>query len=148
MKFKLLRLVIMLSKYAFIGIILQCMFLSLLLASETVAQKTMSVREVYPNIELHNVNLYEAFKLIESNTNFRFNFEKKDLNGNVRININNSKKSVADILLEISKEANLRFRQVNNNINVNKIRKAEELNAPKLEIIVNDVSSYRSGNLH
>lgn len=138
MKTKLLELIMMLSKYAFIGVVLQTLTFSLLLASETNAQKNQSVREVFIDIQLRNADVFEAFRHIESQTNFKFNYEKKDLKTSNHISIMGNKKSVADILMDISKEANLKFRQVNNNINVNKLS-GDVTNESKIEIIIDDI---------
>ena len=138
MKIKLLQLIIMLSKYAFIGLILQSIAFSMLLASETIAQENKSVHEVYIDIQVQNADIFETFQRIESSTDFIFNYEKRDLSTSKRITIKGRKKSVADILMEISKEADVKFRQVNNNINVNKISKSAK-NEPKLEIFIDEI---------
>jgi TonB-dependent starch-binding outer membrane protein SusC len=138
MKIKLLQLIVMLSKYAFVGLFLQALTFSLLLASEISAQENKSVREVYIDIQLQDADIFETFRIIESQTKFKFNYEKKDLKSSGRISIKARQKSVADILMEISREANLKFRQVNNNINVNKITE-QKANGHKIEIIIDDI---------
>ena len=138
MKIKLLQLIVMLSKYAFVGLFLQALTFSLLLASEINAQENKSVREVFIDIQLQDADIFETFRTIESQTKFKFNYEKKDLKSSGRISIKARKKSVADILMEISREANLKFRQVNNNINVNKLSNGKD-NEKLIEIIIQDV---------
>jgi TonB-linked SusC/RagA family outer membrane protein len=138
MKIKLLQLIVMLSKYAFIGLILQTLTFTLLLASETNAQENKSVKEVIIDLNVQNVDVIEAFQNIEAQTNFKFNYEKKDLKSIKNLSINMRQQSVADILLEISKEANLRFRQVNRNINVNKISNPSSAE-PEIEVIIDDI---------
>lgn len=138
MKIKLLQLIVMLSKYAFIGLFLQSLTFSLLLAEEMNAQDHKSVREVYIDIQLQDADVFEAFSTIESQTKFKFNYERKDLKTSGRISLKASEISVADILMTISKEANLKFRQVNNNINVNKVT-TQKSNEKVIEIIIDDV---------
>ncbi|MCG8309269.1 MAG: TonB-dependent receptor [Cytophagales bacterium] len=138
MKIKLLQLIIMLSKYAFVGFVLQSLTFTLLLASETVAQENKSVREVYIDIRLHNADILETFRSIEAQTDFIFNYEKKDIKSLKKFSISGKHKSVADVLLEISKEANLKFRQVNRNINVDKLSD-KPAEGPALEIIIDDI---------
>ena len=138
MKIKLLQLIVMLSKYAFIGLFLQTMTFTLLLASETNAQENKSVKEVIIDLKVQDANIIETFHNIEAQTNFKFNYEKKDLKSVKNLSINVSQQSVADILMEISKEANLKFRQVNNNINVNKLTKSNG-KQPDIEIIIDDI---------
>jgi len=138
MKLKLLQLIVMLSKYAFIGLFLQFLTFSLLLASELNAQENKSVREVFIDISVQNADIFEMFHRIEAQTDFKFNYEKRDLKSANRLSIIAKQKSVADILMVISKEANVKFRQVNNNINVNKLTDKTN-NDPKLEIIIDDI---------
>ncbi len=139
MKINLIQLIVMLSKYAFIGLFLQTMTFSLLLASETIAQENKSVREVFIDVKLKNADVFETFKRIESLTDFKFNYERKDIISSVTISIYGKQQSVADILMEVSKEANLKFRQVNNNINVNKLsnESADEL---EIEVIIQGIT--------
>jgi TonB-linked SusC/RagA family outer membrane protein len=138
MKIKLLQLIVMLSKYAFIGLFLQTLTFTLLLASETIAQENKSVKEVIIDLDVQDVDVFEAFHNIEAQTNFKFNYEKKDLKATENLSINMRQQSVANVLLEISKKAHLKFRQVNNNINVNRLSKSTDTE-PKLEIIIDDI---------
>lgn len=138
MKIKLLQLIVMLSKYACIGLVVQSLTFTLLLASETNAQENKSVKEVFIDIQLQDADIFKTFQSIESQTNFKFNYEKKDLKSANRISITGKQKSVADILMEVSKEANVKFRQVNNNINVNKLADNTK-NDLKIEIIIDDI---------
>jgi TonB-linked SusC/RagA family outer membrane protein len=128
------------SKYTLIGIVLQCFCMSLLLAATGNAQERKSVNEVYIDLNLKNANLYETFDAIESRTEFKFNFEENDLNSDVKIDLFGKNQPVGVYLLEISKQAEVRFRQVNENISVNKISTRKEAKEPKLEIIVDDIT--------
>ena len=125
MKIKLLQLIVMLSKYVFIGLFLQALTFTMLLASETKAQENKSVKEVIIDLKVQNVGIIETFQNIEAQTNFKFNYEKKDLKSIKNLSLNMQQQSVANILMEISKEASLKFRQVNNNINVNKLTNSD-----------------------
>jgi len=138
MKIKLLQLIVMLSKYAFIGLFLQTLTFTLLLASETNAQENKSVKEVIIDLKVQNANIIETFHNIEAQTDFKFNYEKKDLKSVKNLSINVSQQSVADILMEISKEANLKFRQVNRNINVNRLSDNSKEEST-IEIIIDDI---------
>ncbi len=119
MKFKLLRLLSIAMKLSLAGILLQCVFLNLLFAGKSDAQKYRSVKDVYISINVQEASLMEAFKAIEQKTNFLFTYDDDIISKlDTRINFKASNKSVAEILLSISKISNLRFRQVNQNINV------------------------------
>ncbi|MGK7397334.1 MAG: SusC/RagA family TonB-linked outer membrane protein [Candidatus Cyclobacteriaceae bacterium M3_2C_046] len=150
MKFKPLLLKIM--KFSFYGIVLQCLFLSVILASSGNAQqKQQSVKEVYMAVSLSNASLFEVFQQIEAETNFIFNYDERKLRNNAtRINIS-GRKTVAEILLNISESANLKFKQVNNNINVEKLGAGKIKESEKLEILIQarnisgTVTAYEDG---
>jgi TonB-linked SusC/RagA family outer membrane protein len=112
----------------------------MLVAASGNAQERKSVKEVYIDLNLKNADLIQAFSAIESLTEFRFNFEERDLNKNVRINLTGVQKTVAEYLLEISRQAEVRFRQVNENISVNRIKPNKDADEPKLEIILDDIT--------
>ena len=139
MKLKLYRLLFSAMKLSLTGILLQCLFFNLLFASKSEAQEYKSVREVQLNIRLEDASLQEAFQAIEDNSHFIINYDDRHLiNNKVRINFNGKNHTVADVLLQISKEAHLKFRQVNNSINVERLQ-----NVPKekeLEIIIDGIT--------
>ena len=139
MKNKLLQLIIMLSKYFFIGVFLQCIFIQLLLASEGKAQNVKSVKETYVNVSIHNASVIDAFQEIEFKTNYTFAFELEDIDKDIRLNIRKKNQSVADILTEISKIANLKFKQVNNNIHVSK-----KISQNEPTILINNTTQTRT----
>jgi len=138
MELKLLRIIIMSTKYSAYCLITICLFMNTLLASESDAQKTLSVKDVYLRIGLENASLYEAFASIEASTDYKFSYHKEDLSEEVKINLNGKKKSVADILKEISRSAQLKFKQVNNNISVSML--SENGKQKLLEIVFEDTS--------
>ena len=102
MKIKLLQLIVMLSKYAFIGLFLQALTFTMLMASETNAQENKSVKEVIIDLKIQDADIFETFQNIEAQTNFKFNYEKKDLKATKNLSINMRQQSVANILMEIS----------------------------------------------
>jgi TonB-linked SusC/RagA family outer membrane protein len=125
-------------KISFFGILIQCMLFSLLSASDGTAQKRlMSVKEVFISVNIKNATLAEAFQLIEKQTSFIFNYDLRHIENQSPIDIFARKKSVADILLEISEKANLKFKQVNNSINVERLDLDDRNNnIEKMEIII------------
>jgi TonB-linked SusC/RagA family outer membrane protein len=116
MKKKLHFLIMMGSKLLLYGVFSQILFMGVLMANNTVAQKK-SVKEVYINIEAQNATVLDIFKKIEKQTDFNFLFDRDYINRKVRLDVN-GELSVNDILMQVSKEANLSFRQINNTINV------------------------------
>jgi TonB-linked SusC/RagA family outer membrane protein len=124
MKNKLLRQLIMLSKLTFYGIFLQCLFYGLMIAADSDAQRIRTVNDVYVRVETSESEISEIFQLIEANSEFQFTYYVGDFDPKQIIRVDRSKQSVKDLLLLISKEAHLAFRQVNNNINVQRSEKS------------------------
>ncbi len=126
-------------KYSLIGIFLQCMFLSLLVASNSEAQKYQSVKEIYISVQLEDASLQETFNWINNNTELNLNYDNihiKDLD--TKINYKKSNASIEKLLLHISKKAKLKFKQVNNNISVDFID--ESKNESKIEVIIQGIT--------
>ena len=137
MKNKLLRLIIMVSKYSLLGVFLQCMFIGMLLAAETNAQENLSVKEVSFKMRMKSASVRDVFKMIESKTSFKFSYDKKDVNSTTVIDFSSNYKTVADVLVEISRQANLKFKQVNHNISVFKLSGNNGVNhSNDIEIII------------
>jgi TonB-dependent SusC/RagA subfamily outer membrane receptor len=108
-----------LMKYSLLGLFLQCMFLSLLVASDLEAQNYQSVKEIYISVKLKDASLKETFNWINNNTDLNFNYDRihvEDLDTKISFQKNNA--TLEDLLLHISKKAKLKFKQVNNNISV------------------------------
>lgn len=138
---KINSLLIRLVKYSLIGIFLQCLFVTLILAEKSVAQRYQSVKEISISVDLENASLKEAFNYIELKTGLTFNFDDNQLYSNkATISFNDRNSTVEELLLHISKQANLRFRQVNDNINVLKSKKKVKNNETKIEIILQGVN--------
>ena len=141
MKNNLLRLVKAISYYSLISICIQLIFINLIFADHILAQKSKKLEEVFLDIELRNASLEMIFNLIEEKTQFRFTYERKDLDPGVRLSYKDKNVSLKQVLLDMSKEGLLSFWQVNYNIDV---RKLDDLSATKrnnrIEIIRQDIT--------
>ena len=137
MKIKLLRLINMTSKAVAYGVALQTLFFSMLFAEISKAQKIERVYDVHIDLNLNDVDVLQAFQEIESKTDFHFSFDISDIKSDVKINYTKDNSSVAEVLLSISKEANLKFQQVNNYINVNK---NDQRQTQKIEVIIEGIT--------
>ncbi len=139
MNFKQLLLALM--KYSLIGISLLCVFATCILAEDSNAQQYQSVKEISINVDLENASLIEAFSFIERQTGFTFNYDYNQLEENkTKINFYKRKSTVEELLLHISGQAGLRFRQVNNNINVANNPLSDKKENVKIEIIIQGVT--------
>jgi TonB-linked SusC/RagA family outer membrane protein len=121
MKFKLLPSLILMSKLFFGSLFVQTVLFSTLFASDGNSQEMLNANKVFISLELKDASLLEVFQQIESSTDFTFSYEKKDLDENVRINLGPGNRSVAEILRTVSRVGKLKFKQINNSINISKM---------------------------
>ncbi|MCC5938264.1 MAG: TonB-dependent receptor [Lunatimonas sp.] len=117
MKKNILRQLLMLSKRLLYGFLIQVFFCTILLANTGNAQRK-TLEEVKISVNLSEKSLSQFFKLVESKTDFRFTYSNSlvDLKKTVSVESNNG--SLYDILVDVSKQTDLNFVQVNSNIHV------------------------------
>lgn len=128
----------MASIYFFVGVFLQIVFINLLFGTDLSAQKPKSIEDVYITLQLNQASLEQAFRKIEAKTDFRFAYDYVDLDPGVRINLSVNRTSVKDVLRNISRESALRFKQLNFDIDVQKIDKSasnKDKNDIEVEIV-------------
>jgi iron complex outermembrane receptor protein len=104
-------------------------------------ENAKSVKDVFVDLSLVNATVKDAFSQLEEKTSFKFHYSKS----NIKIDENFYKEykqvSVAQILTDIGKEAQLKFKQVNNTISVNKAKSSKEIvNSIEIDILLNAVS--------
>ena len=138
MKKNLTEIIVMTFRGLIYGTALQVFFLSMMLAKGSEAQNIQSVKEVTISIDLKDASLRECFSEIEERTNYWFSYDHSLIDGNVRINYRSRKTSVFDLLMQISKETDLKFMQINNNINVQKLENPGH--EKQLEIIIQGIT--------
>lgn len=138
MKFKLLDKLIKLSGFAITGVIMQGLLLNTLWAADMNANEVKSVTDVSIDLKVNNVSLPELFNYIEKNTNFYFSFSSEDLGNDFSFTKNKKQVTVRDLLLEVSEKADLKFKQVNRNIIV---QKNDLVNSkPEIEIVIQGIT--------
>lgn len=123
MKSKVLQQIITMSKYGLLGVLLQCVFINLITAENINAQKSLD--NVILTIELKGQKIEKIFSEIEKNTNFTFSYRKGATKGKSVTSEVLENKSLGYVLRHLSKETDLQFRRVDNNIFVKNIRQAE-----------------------
>ncbi|MCK5105274.1 MAG: carboxypeptidase-like regulatory domain-containing protein, partial [Cyclobacteriaceae bacterium] len=139
MKIKLFRLLIYAMRLSFIGIFLQCLLLNLLIAGNIEAQKYTSVKEVVINIDVKDASVTQVFKELERKTEFQFTYDDNVVSNNKsKISISGQQKTIEEILLHVSKQAKLRFKQVNNNINVKPLK--NKSGKKSIEIVIQGIT--------
>ncbi len=126
MKVFLLKLFLMATLYSAIGLITQTLAFTLAFTDDLSAQKVQSVKDVNLEVEFQNEMVKDAFLLLEEKTDFVFVYDKTDNFLKRKVILERQNLSVEKILLEISKQTKLSFRQVNNSISVRKITNSED----------------------
>jgi len=140
MKSFTLRQIAMFSKWTFYGLLVQLIFTGILIAGEGQAQSVKSVRKFFIKIEFKDNSLIEAFNKIEEKTGYHFAYEKNELSNSIKLNKKYyGKVAVSDVLLDISEEADIKFRQINKSIVVSK-RKNDNSNEQSLEVIIENIT--------
>ncbi len=130
----------MLSKWTFYGILVQFIFTGMLIAAEGQAQSIKSVREHYIRIEFKNSSIIEALNKIEQKTDYHFAYEKDEISKSIKLDKKyNGKIAVSEVLLDISEEADLKFKQINKSIIVTK-KKDETSNEQNIEVIIQGIT--------
>ncbi|MEN7550691.1 TonB-dependent receptor [Rapidithrix thailandica] len=150
MKWKLLLLIKMLSKYTFYALIIQSLTLSIISAAPGNAQVT-SVKDAYIHITKRNVSLQQVFNTVEAMTNYEFTYDARKVNLQQSIADLNYEGNVYGLLVELSERCDCRFKQVNENITVSKApakrKVAEERVSVLQEVVVKGKVSDSSGEI-
>lgn len=128
MKSKLLRQVITMSKRTFYGFILACTCYGAIMARDLNAQNlNKSIQEIYVSIEVSNVPVRQVLYKIERETGFAFAYNSEKVNLNQKVSLKYNKSDLASILMEISRESNLKFKRINNYIHIGKRKTFESI---------------------
>ncbi|MEQ9289689.1 MAG: TonB-dependent receptor [Cyclobacteriaceae bacterium] len=109
----------MMCKYTAIGFTLQCLFLSLIFASDSKAQNK-SIGEIFLDFRAEGT-VFEIFEALENETGFKFsvnhsNVKKRDFKQNLAFN--EKSKSLRGILEKLSAQTELKFQRINQSIHV------------------------------
>ena len=136
MKNRLFLQLIFMSKLLLYGTMVQCLLLNFLVAAPTEAQEIKTVHEVRVKFETNETSIKEVFSIIESTTNFKFSYYNGVFNPDATIKLRRTNKTVSDVLLQISEETGLSFKQINNNIRIQKRNQLLPSNDKEIEIVI------------
>src|SRR5690554_1605929 len=131
-----LKLLFMGISYAFIGFFLQLLFMNLLWATDTKAQEIKDIKDVFVNVEIQEKTLGETFTVLEGLTPFKFVYDKKDSFLRDRFNLEKKTVSIEDILVKMATDSGLSFKQINNNIAVNKRLKNQNKAVEDIDLFI------------
>lgn len=125
MKKTILRQLLMLSKRVLYGFLIQFFFCTVLLANTGNAQRK-TLEEVKISVKLTDKSLSQFFRLVEARTDFKFTYNNNLVDLKRRVSVLEENSSLYDILITVSRQTDLKFVQVNENIHVKEDRITEE----------------------
>jgi TonB-dependent starch-binding outer membrane protein SusC len=114
MKRKVLKKILMLSKNFLYGVVIQCILYTGLLAGESSAQ--VNLKDVYLRLQHSSYTLPQLVKLIEDNSKIEFVAPDDLVDRDKVVTLKKGRGSIHEILTEVSRQTDLKFQQVNNNI--------------------------------
>ncbi len=117
---KLQRQILKTLKITLHGILLQSLLVSILIASDSNAQRQRSMEEIYINVDYQNESLKTVLRDIAEKSALNFSYESQRIPLKRKITAKASNESVANILRNISRSANVKFKRVNGNVFVAK----------------------------
>jgi outer membrane receptor for ferrienterochelin and colicin len=121
--------------YLALGLVLQVITVTNLLASQSPEDK--SLKDVKLKITGTNVSFEQALQQIEQQTDFKFFYIKEDVPLNEKVKLNQEEESLYQILQGFAREYGLEFSKINNQI---VIKKAENTTY-KVSGVVRDISA-------
>ena len=124
MKNPLTKTIVAMTRIALFGAVLQCLFFSLLFADNSTAQP-QSINDIHLSIHVDG-KVVDVFEKIEEKTDFRFSYNKTLINLNNSVSVNVSEGALSEILLSLSRQSDLRFKRINENIHVSELKRREE----------------------
>ena len=116
---KILRDIVVMSKFLSYILVINCTLLGILVAKDSSGQ-SMSVNNIYLTLDMENVELQQVFSSIEEQTDFTFTYFKSNIKKKEISALKKSNTSLGEILRTISREVDVQFKRVNDNIYVNK----------------------------
>lgn len=137
MKLNLLKLLVVVSKHALYVFLINLISIQMLMAHHTIGQ---SIEKVFITVQLKQATLLEIFNALENQTDFTFGYDRAVSNMQDRLDLDFKHESVANILRKISRDASVKFKQINNNISVTKVQRARP-NGPTRSIGLSSADS-------
>src|SRR5699024_4808989 len=111
------RLVLMTCRYSILVFSILVIFTSFLSAKSGYGQET-DPKDIFLSFQLEHQPLKKVFKVIETQTAFRFFYNSSGFNIAQPVTIKAKKESVSDILKNISGQTGLEFKQIKNYFSV------------------------------
>lgn len=115
------------TKQKFVYILLIQLLTSGCLFASAANNQVKSIDEVIVRMGWSDAPIEVAFSQIESQTGFNFVYTNKELHRSQKITVDKKQQTLYDVLVAISTQAQLEFKQVNHNIHVKKASRNNEV---------------------
>ncbi len=113
---KMLKQILIMSKYAFYGVLVQCVVITMLIAEGSSAQYK-SVDNIYVTVSWGSIELVTALKELEEKSNLHFSYED-NIPLYAQVSIKEKNASLRTILENLAQSQHLNFKRINGNIHV------------------------------
>ena len=120
MEKKLLRQLIMLSKRLMYAFLIQLFMCTVLFANTGNAQRK-TIEEVRVSVDLRDKTLLQFFRQVEAKTDFKFTYNDDMVDLGQKVTVEEKDRSLYQVLEAVSRQVDLHFVQVNENIHVKAI---------------------------
>nr|MBI1230970.1 SusC/RagA family protein [Cytophagales bacterium] len=144
MKLKLQKTIYMLSRYFLSGLLLQTLFFNLVLAVNVNAQ-LKTIDQVRISLGKEEMTLGQFFRLVESKSEFSFSYDRNDVDRNFEVTVSPQTATVEALLQQVGRQASLGFRQVNDQIDVKRVRGTSTTVAILVDVTVRGVVRDETG---
>ncbi|WP_343850444.1 TonB-dependent receptor [Algoriphagus jejuensis] len=119
MKNRLLLFVVRMTKLFTCAFLIQCLTMTMLYSRDGMSQ-IKTIEEVNVKMNNQEASLLSMFSEIEKATNFKFVYTNKEVKDLGNVTLSGQEQTLYDVLVSISQQTQLEFKQVNENINVKK----------------------------
>ncbi|MEQ9218708.1 MAG: TonB-dependent receptor [Cyclobacteriaceae bacterium] len=105
-------------RFSLCTLVVQTLLISLIYAGNLNGQRVQSVHEVKIKVDIQQKSLKQTFRIIEDMSSFKFNVNWPDIRSSQKVTLKFDDSSLGEVLMALSRETGLHFRQINNSINV------------------------------
>lgn len=105
-------------RFSLCTLVVQTLLISLIYAGNLNGQRVQSVHEVKIKVDIQQKSLKQTFRIIEDRSSFKFNVNWPDIRSSQKVTLKFDDSSLGEVLMALSRETGLHFRQINNSINV------------------------------
>lgn len=142
MNWKPLPSLMIIFRYALLGILIHCMHGNLLFAHD-LPQSNKRLDEIFIELKLNHASLQEVLSIIEQKTDFQFTYNEKILKKHLKVDAVSNAESLGNVLRKISQQTGLAFKRIDDNIHISE--KTGKLQG--LQEVINNIELSVTGTI-